>query len=183
MKPYNYNNIIILAEGGNNSDAHKVDSENIVTLLLLRNIFEQHRHESRDTKLITEILDSQNYPLISHAGVKDVIISNRLISMMLAQISESRKIKDVYDGLFKEDGSEIYLKPADLYFSSFPMQVSFSSIIRIAQQRREICIGVKIKSQEEDNSRNFGIELNPHKTALFTLHAGDSLVVLSEDEF
>jgi ion channel POLLUX/CASTOR len=183
LKPYTYDNIVILAEGGRNTDAHKVDSENIVTLLLLRYVFEKYSPENNDTKLITEILNSQNYPLISRAGVNDVIISNRLISMVLAQISESRNIKDVYDKLFKESGSEIYLKPASLYFGSFHKKVSFASIIKIAQQRKEICLGVKIKSLEEDGSHNYGIELTPDKTSVFNLKAEDSLVVLAENAF
>ena len=88
-------------------------------MLLLRRIFSQYANESASTKLITEILDSQNDELVAKAGVQDVIISNRLVSMIMAQISESSDIERVYDDIFQEDGSEIYLKPADLYFNSF----------------------------------------------------------------
>ena len=66
---------------------------------------------------IGEILESENQSLVAHAGVNDFIISNRFISMLVAQISEDADIKPVYDDLFQEDGSEIYLKPAPLYFS------------------------------------------------------------------
>ncbi|MDH3976571.1 MAG: hypothetical protein OEV42_20090 [Deltaproteobacteria bacterium] len=182
MEPFTYDNIIILAEGGQDVDAQKVDSENIVTLLLLRDIFESHKEESKNTKLITEVLDSQNYPLISQAGVKDVIISNRLISMMLAQVSESRDIKFVYDDIFNEDGSEIYLKSASLYFDNFPVELTFADMIQIAQERGAVCFGVKIKANEQDSDQNFGIKLIPEKDEPFTINRGDSLVVLAEDE-
>ncbi|MBK1792123.1 CASTOR/POLLUX-related putative ion channel [Persicirhabdus sediminis] len=183
LSPQNYDNIIVLAEAGRDMDAQKVDSENIATLLLLRHIFEQGKHDQNGTKLITEILDSMNYPLISQAGVKDVIISNRLVSMILAQISESRDIKLVYDDIFEEDGSEIYLKPAQLYFDDLPKVVSFASMIRIAQQRGEVCLGVKTNQLENDADHNFGIQLIPEKNTTFTLQPDDTLVVLSEDEF
>lgn len=182
VKPFTYDNIVILAAGGQNDDAHRIDSENIVTLLLLRDIFSKHPEESKNTKLITEVLDSQNYPLVSNAGVKDVIISNRLISMILAQISEAHNIKRVYDDIFEEDGSEIYLKPASLSFATFPIEVTLAGIMHIAQLRQEVCLGVKIKALEEDSTQNCGVKLIPEKNTLFKLTPEDSLVVLSEDE-
>jgi hypothetical protein len=185
IRPFEYDNIIILA--GNTSgeahvDAARVDSENIVALLLLRRIFSQYPIESQNTKLITEVLDSQNDALVAKAGVQDVIISNRLVSMIMAQIAESRDIEKVYDHIFQEDGSEIYLKPASLYFESFPANVSFADMMAIARQRGEICIGVKIKSLEPDKEQNNGVTLIPEKNTNFELAANDCLVVLAEDE-
>ena len=182
IKPFTYDNIIILASNRDSQEAQQVDSENIVTLLLVRGIFNEHPDQSHSTKLITEIMDSQNLPLVARAGVKDVIISNRLLSMIIAQISENKNIKAVYDDIFQEDGSEIYLKPADLYFSEFPVNLTFADIIAIAQQRNEVCIGVKIAADEWDSSRNNGVELVPAKTSTFILNAEDSLVVLAENE-
>ena len=96
IEPFTYDNIIILAGGTGGDekiDLGRADSENIVALLLLRRIFTQYPDESRNTKLITEILDSQNLDLVARAGVQDVIISNRLVSMIMAQVSESRDIE------------------------------------------------------------------------------------------
>ena len=185
VKPFEYDNIIILAGTDSEEDyvdAARVDSENIVALLLLRRIFSQYPTESGNTKLITEILDSQNDALVAKAGVQDVIISNRLVSMIMSQISESRDIEKVYDDIFQEDGSEIYLKPANLYFGKLPMQVSFADMMAIAQKRGEVCIGVKLKMLENDKESNNGITLIPEKNTVFNLHKDDSLVVLAEDE-
>ena len=185
IEPFRYDNIIILAgteTGEEQVDAGRVDAENIVALLLLRRIFSQYPNESQDTKLITEILDSQNDELVAKAGVQDVIISNRLVSMIMAQISESRDIEKVYDDIFQEDGSEIYLKPASLYLADLPREVSFADMMHIAQRREEVCIGVKVKSAENDKDQNNGITLIPEKNTVFTLRPEDSLVVLAEDE-
>lgn len=182
VEPFKYNNIIILADASDELSEQQVDSENIVTLLLLREIFRQHPAESANTKLITEVLDSQNYTLVAKAGVKDVIISNRLVSMMLAQVSESREIKFVYDDLFEEEGSEIYLKPLSLYAAQFPFEATFADLMALAQKREEICLGVKIKSLEEDEGKNYGVKLIPPKTESFSLRPEDSLIVLAEDE-
>jgi len=183
LKPFTFDNIIILAGSeGEDVDAQQIDSENIVALLLLRSIFQENNIENQKTKLITEVLDSQNYPLVARAGVKDVIISNRLISMIMSQVSESSGIKAVYDDIFQEDGSEIYLKPAALYFEEFPVDVSFADVMHIAGKREEIALGVKFKALEGDDEENNGVKLIPLKTESFVLTAEDSLVVLSEDE-
>lgn len=65
--------------------------------------------------------------------------------MLFAQMSEEPAIKLVYDDLFQEDGSEIYVKPVEPYFDSLPAKASFADLMRLAQKRdEEACIGVKI---------------------------------------
>lgn len=182
-QPFDYDNIIILAgDGGEELDVQQIDSRNIVTLLLLRSIAAERPEHRHDTKLITEVLDSQNHPLVARAGVKDVVISNRLVSMIVAQISESRDIKRVYDDIFQEDGSEIYLKPASLYFEHFPTVVTFADLIGIARMRGEVCIGFKTKAQESDDDCNNGVKLIPEKTTRIAVNREDCLIVLAEDE-
>ncbi len=182
IEPYTYDNIIIMAEVSGEQNIDEVDAGNIVTLLLLRNIFKSQNDGMYNTKLITEVLHSQNNKLIAETGVRDVVISNKLESMFLAQISENPDIRIVYDDLFQEGGSEIYIKPATLYFKEFPQEVTFADMIGVAQQRHEVCFGIKIKAYEKDATQNFGISLIPEKTQTFTLEKDDALVVLAENE-
>ena len=83
---------------------------------------------------------------------------------------------------FSEDGSEIYLKPATLYFESFPVEVTFADLMGIAQKREEICLGVKLHDFESDFDRNYGIKLIPEKSTRYVLQQSDTLVVLAEDD-
>lgn len=184
VKPFEYDNILILSQTADHKvdNEEQTDSETIVILLLLRSIFEQHHDQVGDTKLITEILDSDNQPLVARTGVKDFVISNRFVSMILAQISEDGDIKAVYDDLFQEDGSEIYLKPISLYHDHFPLEVNYADLIQLAQKREEICLGVKLKLHEHMHEKNFGVKLIPPKNQTYTLNADDCLVVVAEDE-
>jgi hypothetical protein len=182
VKPFQYDNILILSQPGSGASEEQTDSETIVILLLLRNIFRAFPDESGHTKLITEVLDSDNQGLVAQSGVHDFVISNRYVSMMLAQVSEDIAIKYVYDDLFQEDGCEIYLKPASYYFTEFPVEVTFGDVMRIAQKREEIALGIKIKALERDMNANFGVKLIPEKTSKHVLHREDSIVVLAEDE-
>lgn len=184
LEPFRYDNIIILSQSEGNSDPEETDSETIVILLLLRQLLDENSRPQSDhrTKIITEVMDSENQELVARAGVNDFIISNRFVSTILAQISEEADIKRVYDDLFSEDGSEIYLKPASLYFESLPAEVSFADMMGIAQKREEVCIGVKVKDWEQDMDRNFGVKLIPEKNSTWNLKPDDCLIVVSEDE-
>jgi len=182
LNPGMRDNIILLSDQSPERNAEEVDAQTILILLMLRKVFDAGEMGPTPPRLITEVMDSRNQGLISRAGVKDFIVSNRFVSMMLAQISEQPAIKEVYDSLFSEDGSEIYLKPASTYFETLPMEVTFADCMAIAQKRGEVCIGLKIKALESEADKNFGVDLIPEKNTRFTLTAQDCLVVVSEDE-
>ena len=181
-EPFKYDNIIILSQSGAEGEDERIDSETIVILLLLRRIFDDHQHEVGNIKLITEVLDSDNQVLVASAGVQDFVISNRMVSMVLAQMSEDADIKRVYDDLFQEDGSEIYLKPASLYLDNLPVEMTYADAIALTQKREEICLGVKIKADEQDMRKNFGVKLIPEKNTTYTIGPEDCFVVVAEDE-
>jgi hypothetical protein len=84
--------------------------------------------------------------------------------------------------VFQEDGSEIYVKSASLYFESLPVDVSFADLMRMAQKREEVCLGVKIQSLEADLQKNFGVKLIPEKNTRYHIQAEDALVVVAVDE-
>jgi len=177
------NNIIILNKSGVGRDAEKADSETLLILLMLRTIFKEDELEV-PPKLIAEVADSQNQVLVTNNGVRDFIISNRLVSMLIAQVSEEADVNDVYENLFAEDGSEIYIKPLSLYLGQdeVPNVMTFADCMQLAQQRGEVCIGLKVASEEADQEANFGIKLIPKKKEKFQLTLADSLIVVAEDE-
>ncbi len=186
VKPLLYDDVTVLPRNPSpDADPERVDAETIMVLLHLRKLQAERlrRGERPRTKLITEVLDSANQELIARAGVNDFIISNRMISMIFAQLSEEPAMKRVYDDLFAEDGSEIYVKPAELYFDAFPVRCRFADLMRLAQKRDgEVCIGFKLAALEHDGSRNYGVQLIPAKDQEITLRAEDALVVVAEDD-
>lgn len=181
INPFGYDNIIILSQSTDELYADKIDSDTLIILLLLRNIKQGSEREA-NTKIITQILNSDNQEIITQTDVDDFIISNKLITMILAQLSENPIVKKLYDDLFSEDGSEIYVKPADLYFSEFPQTVRFGDLIGLAAKREEVCLGIRKENLSKDSSSNFGVRLNLPKDEKVIIQAEDYLVVLSEDE-
>jgi len=186
IKPFSYNHVVILPQKPHlDAEPERIDSETIVVLLHLRKQLKGLAEAGTkvSTKLITEILDSANRELVSHAGVDDFIISNRMVSMLFAQMSEEPEIESVYENLFREEGSEIYVKPAWLYLSSLPVTCRFGDLMRVAQKRDgEIAIGYKLKELESNSAANYGIKINPAKESVVTLGRDDCLVVVAEDD-
>lgn len=179
IDPFKYDNIIILSQDLAEQRADKVDSDTLIILLLLRKL---RGDEELHTKIITQVLNSENQNIITQTDVDDFIISNKLITMILAQLSEEPRIKVLYDDIFSEDGSEIYVKPTSLYFENFPQKVRFGDLIHLAGKREEICLGIRKGSLSKDAENNFGVRLNLAKDEAITLTEEDYLVVLSEDE-
>ena len=134
------------------------------------------------TQLITEVADSENIEVVQDTGVKDFLISNQFVSRIYAQVSEEPDVLNIYEDLFNEDGSEVYLKPLSLYFSSLPPEISFGDLCFAAMVREETCFGVRIMAQEQEAEHYYGIYLNPPKNRIFNLLPTDMLITLAEDE-
>lgn len=182
VNPLDYDIVIILSQDSHNHDPEKVDADTLMILLLLRKLYRESGKSKDDNKIITQLLNSENQELIQQTDVDDFIISNKLITKILAQLSEQPRMKWVYDELFKAEGSEIYIKPADLYFKNLPVTLPFSDVIGVASQRDEICIGYRLGLNSHKPDTHFGIKLNPDKKQNITLTKEDFLVVVSENE-
>ncbi|TGL60570.1 CASTOR/POLLUX-related putative ion channel [Leptospira sarikeiensis] len=183
ISPEQYDSVIFLAEERENIE--EVDARTISLLLRFRQYFKKRsadRGKKIETQLITEIMNSENTELVLETGVKDFLISNQFVSKMMAQVSQEPDVMRVYESLFHPDGSEIYLKPAFLYFDKLPQTINFADCMQAAFQRKETCFGIRVSSEETDESKGYGVYLIPDKSKTFTLTESDSLIVLSEDQ-
>lgn len=179
-----YTTVSILA--GSGEEAEEIDARTIMRLLQIRQIFQEAEFsggEVTETKLISEIVNSENTELVLRVGVKDFLISNQFVSRIFAQVAMEKDVMRVYDDLFAEEGSEVYIKPMDLYFEDCDgLEVTFADCVMAAQQRDEVCFGIKLAREETDPDKNFGIYIIPNKTNQYVLQPDDALVVLAEDE-
>ena len=83
------------------------------------------------------MLDIRNRSLAEIAKVNDFIVSDRLLSLILTQVSESKLLNLVFKDLFDTDGSEIYIKKANSYIDC-SKNVNFYTIIEAAQQNMRL---------------------------------------------
>lgn len=179
-----YQSISILS--GSGAKAEEIDAKTLTILLEIRQIFRDYKAETGkkvSTDLIAEIIDSQDTDLVIKAGVKDFLLTNQLVSKILAQVSQEPDVMSIYEDLFSSDGSELYIKPISLYFPSEQLgKLTFADCVLAAQKRDELCIGVKIAAESRNKEKNFGINLVPNMDRQFNFTRHDALITLAEDQ-
>ncbi|MDT8446020.1 MAG: hypothetical protein RRB13_03855 [bacterium] len=183
LKPERYKAVVLLSS--EEGTPEQVDSQTFGLLLKFRSYFlerEEATGKPAKTQLLAEVQRSQSATLMQSAGLRNLMVSNRVLSKMLAQIAEEPDMLEVYQDLFKSEGSEIYLKPAKLYLAELDQEVYFADLIQAAQERGEICFGLVLKRLAEDPEQNLGLFLIPEKSQSFWITEGDQLVVLAPDE-
>ncbi len=169
-----YDHVIVLAYS--HLDVQEADAITLVTLLHLRDIAEK---DETPFSIISEMLDLRNRELAEAANVDDFIVSEHLISLMLAQLSEDAELKDVFADLFDPEGAEIYLKPIGDYVKTGE-PANFYTALEAAKRRGETAIGYRLMSESHDAAKAYGVHTNPKKSEKVTFKPVDRLIVISE---
>ncbi len=170
-----YDHIIVLCS--DLLDPARADARTLVTLLHLRDIAAKL---DQDFSIVSEMLDLRDRALAEVARADDFIVSDRLISLMIAQVAETKHLNAVFGDLLDPDGSEIYLKPAGDYVA-LGQAVSFAAVIEAARRRGEVAFGYRLTAAANDASAAYGVAINPPKLAEITFGPADRVIVLAED--
>jgi hypothetical protein len=171
-----FDHIIVLAYK-ETLEIQQADAKTLITLLHLRDIEER---ADIDLNIVSEMLDDRNRELAEVTKADDFIVSDKLISLMLSQVSENRQLTEVFSTLFSSDGSEVYLRPVEMYINA-GASVDFYTVLEAAKRRGETAIGYRIASLARSNEHAYGVTVNPTKTALLSFAPGDKIIVLAED--
>jgi ion channel POLLUX/CASTOR len=168
-----YEHIIVLAD--TRLDIQHADANTMITLLHLGDIAEkQNKHFS----VVSEMLDLRNRQLAEITHADDFIVSDHLISLMIAQLSENGELFDVFTDLFDPEGSEIYLKPVGDYVTP-GKPVNLYTVLESARRKGEVLLGYRIAAEED--AENHGVYTNPKKSTVITFTENDKVVVLAEN--
>ncbi|HOY32399.1 MAG TPA: NAD-binding protein [Bacteroidales bacterium] len=176
LDPETFHHIIVLSYI-DEMDAQRADARTLLTLLQLRHLSEE---KNSDLSIVSEMMDLRNRELAQVTKADDFIVSDKLISMLLAQISENKSLMKVYNDLFQEEGSEIYLKPASNYIET-GVPVNFYTVAASAARKNESAFGYRLIADEFNPAKNYGVKINPHKSDLVTFTEGDSIIVMAEN--
>ena len=172
-----FQHVIVLSEQTESAtEPQQIDARTLITLLHLRDIADKR---GNPFSIVSEILDVRNRELAQVTRADDFVVSDKLISLILAQISENKNLARVFQDLFDPDGSEIYFKPACDYVQ-LGKPVNFYTILEAARRRGEVAIGYRIQAQAYTAEQAYGVKLNPAKTHPITLSKGDRIIVLAE---
>ncbi|MDO8673901.1 MAG: potassium transporter TrkA, partial [Dehalococcoidia bacterium] len=126
------------------------------------------------------MLDIRKRALVQVNYADDFVVSDRLISLMLAQISENKALGGVFAELLSTKGSEIYLKPAADYVQP-GRPVNFYTVLEAARRRGEVAFGYRHQAHAGNPAKAYGVVINPDKSVAVTFAESDKIIVLAED--
>jgi voltage-gated potassium channel Kch len=170
-----YQHVIVLSYS-DQLDPQDADSQTLITLLHLRAIGEQMGDAF---SIVSEMLDVRNRELAEVTRANDFIVSDKLISLLIAQISENKQLAVVFADLFDPEGCELYLKPAGDYVQ-LGEPLNFYTVVEAARRRGEAALGYRLRALANDAAQAYGVKVNPAKSKLITFSAEDRIIVLAE---
>ncbi|MFD3938398.1 NAD-binding lipoprotein [Streptomyces sp. NPDC058611] len=153
----------------------RADDRTLVALLHLRAIGDAAQ---RDLALTTEMSDDGNRLLAPARDGADFIVSGRLISLLMTQISQSPYLAAVFEELFRAQGHEFHLKPAADYVRA-GREVSFATAVESARRRGECAVGYRLRARST-RGPDHGVVINPDKRQRVRFSGEDWLIVLAE---
>jgi voltage-gated potassium channel Kch len=168
-----FEHLIVLSD--DTYEPQHADARTLVTLLHLRDMQEKlGEHYS----IVTEMNDDANREVAEVTKADDFVVSTKLISLYLTQLSENRQLVEVFAALFDPEGAEIHLKPAANYVCP-GAPVNFATVLESAGRRGETAIGYR-RGGEIRRPPQYGVQLNPDKAAPLILGAEDQVIVLAD---
>jgi hypothetical protein len=145
--------------------------------LHLRDIAEK---DETPFSIVSEMLDLCNRELAAAARVDDFIVSDHLISLMMAQLSENAELMAVFTDIFDPEGSEIYLKPVGDYVE-VGKPVNFYTVVEAARRLGHVAFGYRLVREAGKAEKSYGVHTNPKKSEPVTFAPEDKVIVLAEE--
>lgn len=170
-----YDHVIVLAD--TRRPTQESDARTLVTLLHLRDIA---LSDETPFSIVSEMLDLRNRQLAEVTRVDDFIVSDHLVSLITAQVSENGALLHVFEDLFEPQGAETYLKPIGDYVT-LDEPVNFYTVVEAARRRGETAIGYRIQAEADEPAKAYGVRTNPKKSQEVMFSADDKVIVMAYD--
>ena len=172
-----FNEVIVLGYRNAISQS-EADAQTMLTMLQMNQLFAAEGNGVEPTRLVAEILDSRKSELARVAAVDDLVVSDSLAALLIAQISENPALAPVFEDLFDAEGATLNVRDISEY-AKIGKAVSFAELVAVARNHGESAIGYRLASGTGAEGST-GVVLNPSKTSEFVPVAGDSLVVIGD---
>ena len=156
-------------------DRDEAEAHALLTLLQIR-----HEDQDRRGNLVTELLQSHDVDLVQRDQHDEFIVSERLTSLLLAQLSENPSLFGVFRELFATGGVELRMRPVRDYLAPGPL--AFKDVVEAARDHGDSAIGWRIREEEPAGTWHAQTTLNPLKSAQASLREDDEIVVLSRHQ-
>ena len=172
-----FDQVIIFGYRGKTAPAD-ADAQTLLSLLAVNTLKQWGAFGYGRARIIAEILDSNNVELARVVAVEDLVVSDRLTSLMMTQLSQSPHLSPIFQQLFGPGGVYLSAKPINYYVASG--EVSYAELVAAGRARGEVIIGYR--DNEAGTGLTAGIHLNPSKDARFMAKPTDQAIVIGPME-
>jgi ion channel POLLUX/CASTOR len=157
--------------------APEADARTLLTLVHARRLLTDG-HRNAHTSIVAELLEQRSVELGRVANPDDFVVSERLTSLLIAQLAENEELAEVFGELLDGVGTEIVMQPLRHYLpnlnGSGPETVTYRELAAGARERGESAIGYTVPA----SSANDGVFVNPPKAATVPVADTTHLIVL-----
>ena len=157
--------------------AEEADARALMTLLQLRQFRQDHPGLGARMSVLTEVLDIRDVHLARVAGADDLIVSERITGLMLAQLAEAPEREQVFADLFETTGSEVCMRPISDYADPHP-GTPYGVYVAAAHRVGHLAIGYRSTGAQGKDLAS-AIHLDPAKSGVVDLHPDDRLIIVA----
>lgn len=168
----NYDDVMILGY----SDKLPIDEADTFTLLKSLELDSLSRKEKFNFRILTHLLNSSKSKLSEITHSKEIIISDNLAALLMAQLSENPSLYAVFEQLFSSDYSSINIFPID-YYVGINKDIPYADIVLAAAHKNHYAIGILYGDDSLNTEER--LNMNPLKSKIIKPALGDSLIVIS----
>lgn len=154
----------------------EADARTLLGLVHARRILNEE-HRNHGTSIVAELLEPRSVQLGRVANPDDFVVSERLTSLLLAQLSENAELEQVFQELLDGTGVEITMRPASRYVDEGASSSAiWSDIVAAAARLGESAIGILLPDAPGDRG---GVLVNPAKVRTFSIGGDAQVIVLA----
>lgn len=155
-----YERIVLV--GYRQLDPPEADARTLLGLVHARRILDTN-HRNHGTSIVAELLEPRSVELGQVANPDDFVVSERLTSLLLAQLSENGELDGVFSELLDGQGVEITMRPLARYLDGHAgsATVPWHELVRSAARLGESAIGTLTPGSDEGLG---GVVVNPAKS-------------------
>lgn len=168
--------VLVLAESGESLDDAEIERRDAKILMILLQLRYLAKTKGYRFTVTSEMLRVENQELARVAEVNDFVISSNITSLILTQISQIRELRAIFNELLREEGSEIYVRPAKNYIK-LGRETDLYTALDAAARQREVLIGYRT----QDENGGIRIVTNPPKAQKVTFTENDAFIVIAMD--
>jgi hypothetical protein len=172
-----YDEVLVLGYRGEKISEAEADGQTLLATMQLTRLFQKQLADGTAPRLVAEILDPLKVELAQTSSVDDLVVSENLAALLVAQLSENPRLAGIFKDLFNPTkGSAVHVRPIGEY-SELGHPVSFAKLVAAASAQGETAIGWRARGADGIHRT---VTINPAKDSTITPFDQDGLIVIGK---